>query len=116
MLPIAVPPILLAGFAMERSACDVGKVGVEGEQGIMQLTPDQCEGAPGGNCQDTVRSALPLETRMLTFEMQTYNIQTFAQAFVNTLNLNYGNIIQTTGEFAKWFVGLTAVSLRCCRC
>jgi hypothetical protein len=49
-----LPPILLAGIAMQESTCNPGTVGGAGEQGLMQLTPDKCGGAPGGNCKEPV--------------------------------------------------------------
>jgi hypothetical protein len=49
-----IPPIFLAAFAMQESSCnpDTGDEGAE--QGLMQITPDKCHGAPKGNCKDPV--------------------------------------------------------------
>lgn len=40
---------------MQESSCESWAVGEGGEQGLMQLTSDKCQDAPGGNCQDPVR-------------------------------------------------------------
>jgi len=51
-----IPPILLASFAMQESSCEPDTVGGGGEQGLMQITPDKCVGAPNpGGCRDPVR-------------------------------------------------------------
>ena len=49
-----VPSILLASIAMQESTCNPNTVGGAGEQGLMQITPDKCHGAPKGNCKDIV--------------------------------------------------------------
>lgn len=54
-----VPPIILAAIALQESTCNPSTVGGNGEQGLMQLTVDKCSNAPGGNCQDIVRSICP---------------------------------------------------------
>jgi Transglycosylase SLT domain len=51
---LLVPPIILASFAMQESTCNPSAVGGAGEQGLMQITPDKCKGAPNGNCKDIV--------------------------------------------------------------
>ena len=94
---------------MERSQCDNGKIGTKGELGIMQLTPEQCASSPNGNCLDAVRFRHSSLFYTSDEKLQTYNVQTFAQAFLKTLNLNGGNVVQTVGEFEKWNVGLVAV-------
>ena len=50
----SVPSIMLASFAMQESSCNPQTIGGAGEQGLMQITPDKCGGAPGGNCLDVV--------------------------------------------------------------
>lgn len=40
---------------MQESSCNPETVGGAGEQGLMQITKDKCNGAPGGNCRDPVR-------------------------------------------------------------
>jgi hypothetical protein len=45
---------MLASFAMQESSCNPNTVGGAGEQGLMQITPDKCKGAPNGNCKDIV--------------------------------------------------------------
>jgi len=39
---------------MQESSCNSQAVGGAGEQGLMQITPDKCKGAPNGNCKDIV--------------------------------------------------------------
>jgi len=60
----SVPPILLASIAMQESTCNPGTVGGAGEQGLMQITPDKCGGAPGGDCQDPVSISVYPETAL----------------------------------------------------
>lgn len=55
---IAVPPIIVASFANQESGCNPATIGGGGEQGMMQITPDKCVGAPGGNCLDVVSEQL----------------------------------------------------------
>ena len=50
----AIPPIMLASFAMQESSCQPWRVGGGGEQGLMQITRDKCGGAPGGDCKNPV--------------------------------------------------------------
>jgi hypothetical protein len=39
---------------MQESFCNPNAVGGAGEQGLMQITPEKCKGAPNGNCKDIV--------------------------------------------------------------
>jgi len=55
-----VPPILLAAIALQESSCNPYTVGGAGEQGLMQITPDKCDGAPGGDCMNVVRIISPI--------------------------------------------------------
>lgn len=55
-----VPSILIASIAMQESTCNPDTEGGGGEQGLMQLTPDKCGGAPGGNCKDPVSLPIPV--------------------------------------------------------
>ena len=50
-----IPPIILASFAMQESSCKADSVGGGGEQGLMQISPEKCVGAPSGDCKDPVR-------------------------------------------------------------
>lgn len=38
----AVPPILLAAIALQESTCNAGATGRNGEEGLMQITPANC--------------------------------------------------------------------------
>lgn len=49
-----VRPIVMVSFALQESSCNPETVGGAGEQGLMQLTKDKCDGAPGNNCKDPV--------------------------------------------------------------
>ncbi|EMD39344.1 glycoside hydrolase family 23 protein [Gelatoporia subvermispora B] len=100
-----VPPILLASISMQESSCESWAVGGGGEQGLMQLTSDKCQDAPGGNCQDP-----------------DYNIMTGAKFFADTLASNNYNVLQTIGNYNGWPWGMTydsataAAYSDCCRC
>lgn len=51
-----IPPILLASFAMQESSCQPDVIGGGGEQGLMQISPEKCTGAPNpSGCRDPVR-------------------------------------------------------------
>lgn len=41
---------------MQESSCNADTVGEGGEQGLMQISGDKCDGAPKGNCLDPVRA------------------------------------------------------------
>jgi hypothetical protein len=43
-----LPPIMIAAIAMQESTCNPYAVGGGSEQGMMQLTGSNCDGAPGG--------------------------------------------------------------------
>jgi Transglycosylase SLT domain len=45
---------MLASIAMEESSCNPHATGGGGEQGLMQITPDKCKGAPNGDCKNIV--------------------------------------------------------------
>ncbi|KZT43622.1 lysozyme-like protein [Sistotremastrum suecicum HHB10207 ss-3] len=100
-----VPPILLASFALQESSCNPGTVGGAGEQGLMQLTPDKCTKAPGGNCKDV-----------------GYNVQTGASFVSDLLSSNNGNLVLSVGKYNGWDSGMTIASATaagntpCCRC
>ncbi|OCH89780.1 hypothetical protein OBBRIDRAFT_793932 [Obba rivulosa] len=100
-----VPAIMLASISMQESSCRPSAVGGGGEQGLMQITPDKCQAAPGGNCQDP-----------------TYNIMTGAKFFADTLASNNNNVLQTIGNYNGWPWGMTydsataAATSNCCTC
>ncbi|KAI9572139.1 glycoside hydrolase family 23 protein [Boletus coccyginus] len=85
-----VPAIMLASFAMQESSCIPTTVGGAGEQGLMQITVDKCDGAPGGNCQDP-----------------DFNIHKGAQFFSQTLESVNGDLLLAIGHYNGWYKGLT---------
>jgi membrane-bound lytic murein transglycosylase MltF len=56
-----VASIFLASFAMQESGCNADLQGGNGEQGMMQITPDKCGGAPDGDCKDPVRTFILIQ-------------------------------------------------------
>lgn len=100
-----VPPIIIAAFANQESGCNAETIGGGDEQGLMQITPDKCGGAPGGNCRDP-----------------DFNIRTAVAYFAGVLKENKGKLIHTIGGYNGWFVGMTvqaataAATTPCCRC
>ncbi|KAF8639541.1 hypothetical protein AX17_001446 [Amanita inopinata Kibby_2008] len=100
-----VQPIMLAAFAMQESSCNPHAVGGGGEQGLMQITRDKCDGAPGGNCKEP-----------------DFNIRTAAAFFSSILKSNGGNVLASLGHYNGWHKGLTraqataAAHTGCCRC
>ncbi|KAH8119278.1 lysozyme-like protein [Phellopilus nigrolimitatus] len=100
-----IPPIMLASFAMQESTCNPNTVGGAGEQGLMQLTSDKCNGAPGGNCKDPA-----------------FNIEAGAKYFSSSLKANNDNVLLTIGQYNGWSKGMTmnqatsAAQTGCCRC
>ncbi|KAH9994955.1 lysozyme-like domain-containing protein [Russula compacta] len=101
---LGIPPIILASFAMQESSCNPSAIGGAGEQGLMQITPDKCKGAPNGNCKDI-----------------DFNIRVGAEFFVSVLASNGGNVFLTIGEYNGWRPGMTyddatRAAHTCCRC
>ncbi|KAJ7268790.1 glycoside hydrolase family 23 protein [Mycena haematopus] len=98
-------PIMLAATAMQESSCDPSTVGGGGEEGLMQITPDKCGGAPHGNCKDPA-----------------FNIKTGAAYMKSVLDSNNGNIFETIGNYNGWERGMTKASATaarwsaCCTC
>ncbi|TFL02451.1 glycoside hydrolase family 23 protein [Pterulicium gracile] len=84
------PPILLAAFAMQESSCNPNTTGGGGEMGLMQITPDKCGGAPGGNCKDP-----------------DFNIRTGAAYFAKNLKEDGGNVLLSIGRYNGWRKGMT---------
>lgn len=76
---------MLMSFAMQESTCNPNAVGGNGERGMMQITPDKCGGAPGGNCKDPV-----------------FNIGKGAEYFTSQLQANGGNVLLAIGQYNGW--------------
>ncbi|KAJ1021883.1 hypothetical protein NDA16_003645 [Ustilago loliicola] len=85
-----IPATVLMSFAMQESTCNPNVTGGNGEQGLMQITPDKCGGAPGGNCKDP-----------------GFNVDTGAKYFKSTLDQCGGNVLQAIGQYNGWQLGLT---------
>jgi len=100
-----VPAILVASFALQESSCNPSAVGGAGEQGLMQLTSDHCNGAPSAGCQDV-----------------GFNVQTGAKLFSDLLDQNNGNVLVAIGSYNGWASNMTysqatsAGNGNCCRC
>jgi len=100
-----VPSILVASFAMQESGCKADVQGEGGEQGIMQISQDKCNGAPDDNCKDP-----------------DFNIHQGTQFLANTLTKNKGNVLITIGQYNGWYEGMTYVQATapaqtsCCHC
>lgn len=100
-----LPAILLASFSMQESGCNPSTIGGAGEEGLMQITPEKCHGAPHGNCLDP-----------------DFNIGTAARYFAQTLEENGGNLLLSVGNYNGWRRNLThaeataAAHTDCCRC
>lgn len=78
-----IPAIFLASFAMQESSCNPNTVGGGGEQGLMQITKDKCDGAPGGDCKDPVNNCR-------SFPLFSYSMILFyARTLISVLVLNF---------------------------
>lgn len=88
-----IPATVLMSFAMQESTCNPNATGGNGEQGLMQITPDKCGGAPNGNCKDV-----------------GFNVNTGAQYFRTVLDQYGGNVLQAIGQYNGWQKGLTVAS------
>jgi hypothetical protein len=108
-----VPAIVFASIAMQESGCNPQVVGGAGEQGLMQITPDKCKGAPNGNCKDIVgfprhrffRVVGPCSSTI----SQEFNIKTGTEYFVSVLEEDGGDILLTVGRYNGWKNGMTHV-------
>lgn len=80
-----LPSILLASLAMQESSCNPGATGGAGEIGLMQITPDKCQ----GDCYDAAT-----------------NLGIGARYFKTVLDSHNGNLFQTTGEYNGWYPGM----------
>ncbi|ODO07820.1 hypothetical protein I350_03399 [Cryptococcus amylolentus CBS 6273] len=85
-----VKPVMLASFAMQESTCNPSVTGGNGEAGLMQLTADNCDGAPDGNCYDV-----------------DFNIERAAKLFSDLVSSNGGNVLLAIGSYNGWYSGLT---------
>ncbi|WVO18409.1 hypothetical protein L204_106126 [Cryptococcus depauperatus] len=85
-----VKGIMLASFAMQESTCNPSATGKNGEAGLMQLTSDNCRGAPNEDCYNI-----------------DFNIQRGAELFSNLINANGGNVLLAFGAYNGWVKGLT---------
>ncbi|KAI0081321.1 hypothetical protein K474DRAFT_1422987 [Panus rudis PR-1116 ss-1] len=99
-----IPSIMIASIAMQESSCNPDTVGGAGEQGLMQITPDKCGGAPGNNCKEP-----------------SFNIATGVDFFAQTLKNNNGNVLKTVGHYNGWadkmtIAQATAQVHKCCAC
>lgn len=84
----SVHPIMLASFAMQESTCNPSAVGGNGEAGLMQIAPPNCEA--GHNCWDI-----------------DYNIRRGAQLFRQMVDANGGNVLAAIGAYNGWRKGMT---------
>jgi len=97
--------IILASFAMQESSCNPDTVGGGGEQGLMQITPEKCHGAPNGNCREP-----------------WFNIRTGAKYFADTLRDKNGDFLTALGAYNGWQVlmdlpsATAAAHSDCCKC
>jgi len=81
-----IPAILLASIALQESGCNPGAIGPNGEIGMMQITPDKCE----GDCSDADN-----------------NIGIGARYFAGVVASSGGNLISAMGQYNGWFPGMT---------
>ncbi|KAG8738855.1 hypothetical protein FRC10_006426 [Ceratobasidium sp. 414] len=87
-----VPPILIASFANQESGCNPSTAGGAGEVGMMQITPDKCTGAPGGNCADV-----------------DFNVHTAVAYFASQLQANNNSLLHSIGAYQMcngWMQGI----------
>ncbi|KAI0695455.1 glycoside hydrolase family 23 protein, partial [Cytidiella melzeri] len=89
-----VPSIIIASFAMQESSCQPNAVGGAGEQGLMQITRDKCNGMSDSACRDP-----------------DYNIRTGAQYFSGVLGDKGGNVLEAIGSYNGWYRGLTKATV-----
>jgi hypothetical protein len=72
----------LENFALQVSNGNPNAIGINGEQGLMQLNPTFCGAAPNGNCLDLVSSPVihtVLSWLMHPLFIQDYNVMTGAR-------------------------------------
>ncbi|PWN20669.1 glycoside hydrolase family 23 protein, partial [Microstroma glucosiphilum] len=84
-----VPAVLLMSFALQESGCQASQIGPNGEFGLMQITPEKCGGAPGGDCRNV-----------------DFNIGRGAKYFKDQLDgPAKGNILAAAGTYNGWKPG-----------
>jgi len=85
-----IPSILLASFALQESTCNEDAVGGAGEQGLMQLTKENCG-------KDHIHTCKEVE----------FNVKTAAKLFSKLLDQSGGNILVAIGNYNGWSLGMT---------
>lgn len=95
-----VPKILIASIAAMESTCDPTVTGHVGEVGLMQITPEKCEGRSDAECRDPY-----------------FNVMTGAKYLKKRLDDNAGNILLAMGGYNGWEPGMTKGEVlgRACR-
>ncbi|GAA5848558.1 hypothetical protein JCM8547_004551 [Rhodosporidiobolus lusitaniae] len=102
---LGLPAILLASFALQESTCNENTMGGGGEVGLMQITPDKCQGRSAAACRDP-----------------EFNIRTAASYFKQELDNQGGQFLKALGAYNGWYPGLSyngATAARysgCCTC
>ncbi|KAI9509156.1 hypothetical protein F5148DRAFT_978733 [Russula earlei] len=81
---------------MRESYCNPNVVGGAGEQSLMQITHGKCNGAPNGDV-----------ATILFIIARDYNIGTAEKFFAALLETNYGNVLETVGQYNGWKPGMT---------
>jgi len=77
-----IPVVVLMSFAMQESTCNANVMGANGEIGLMQLTPDKCQGK---NCHDANVNAL-----------------IGAKYFADEIKRRNGNALAALGQYNGW--------------
>lgn len=100
-----VPAIMLASIAMQESSCRPWTVGDGGEQGLMQITRDKCEGRSDEACRNP-----------------EFNIGTGARYLAGRVKAADGNLVLAAGGYNGWYRKLTKEAAtrarwsKCCKC
>lgn len=81
---------MLASFAMQESTCNAGATGGNGEAGLMQIAPINCNAPSGTSCWDV-----------------DYNIRRGAELLSQMISNNGGNVIAAVGAYNGWQKGMT---------
>ncbi|KAK4053056.1 hypothetical protein OIV83_001791 [Microbotryomycetes sp. JL201] len=87
---LGLPPILIASIAMQESSCNPSLTGGAGEQGLMQLIPANCGGAPDGDCKNL-----------------WFNVYAGANLLKNNIDSVGGNFLLGLGMYNGWFKGMS---------
>lgn len=91
-----LPPVLLASIALQESSCvhyTEGKAG--GENGLMQISGDKCEGRDAAACREP-----------------EFNVATGAKYLKNRIDNAGGNVLQALGQYNGWPLGMTVTSAK----